>query len=299
MSTDGPSIGVIGLGLVGRAICARGQAAGLAARGHDVSEAALGAAARAGVTVRESLSALAADNATLIVCVYDSAQLAAVIDQIIALARRPQLVCHCVTADAEISATLAGLCKAAGIAFAEMPLAGSSRQIAAGEAPAWVGATSADWQVAKPVIETLAPLSLHVGPPGAGARAKLATNLVLGLNRLVLAEGLLFAESIGIEGSMFLDLLRRSPAFSRAVDTIGDRMVRPDGAMVSRIGQHRKDVGLMLEAATRAGVRLPLSAAHAALLDEAALIDWGQQDNSALLQMLRSRGQRHHEETKS
>src|SRR5580658_5871418 len=51
--------------------------------------------------------------------------------------------------------------------------------------------------LAQPLVEQLAPEHVHVGGPGAGVRAKLATNLVLGLNRIALAEGLLFAETLG------------------------------------------------------------------------------------------------------
>ena len=75
-----------------------------------------------------------------------------------------------------------------------------------------------------------------------GARAKLATNLILGLNRTALAEGLLFAETLGLDGGRMLELLRRSPAYSRAVDVAGPRMVAGDFSPVSRLAQHRKDL---------------------------------------------------------
>ena len=43
----------------------------------------------------------------------------------------------------------------------------------------------------------------YAGPPGMGVRAKLATNLVLGLNRAVFAEGLSFARALGIPPRRF------------------------------------------------------------------------------------------------
>lgn len=282
-------LGLVGLGLVGRALGSRARAIGLVPRGYDIAAAARDAAIADGIAVEAELAALIDASDAFVIAVYDSAQLEAVIDTILASQHRPTLVCHCVTADAEVSAALAPRCEALGIAFAEMPLAGSSRQIAAGEAPAWVGASESSWAAARSLVEALAPQSLHVGPPGSGAKAKLATNLTLGLNRLVLAESLMFARSLGIDGSRFLDLLRRSSAYSRSVDVIGGRMVEPDGEMVSRIGQHRKDVGLMLAAARRGGIALPLTSAHAALLDEPDLIEWLQHDNSDLPTMLEQR----------
>jgi 3-hydroxyisobutyrate dehydrogenase-like beta-hydroxyacid dehydrogenase len=170
-----------------------------------------------------------------------------------------------------------------------MPLSGSSREIAAGTALALVGATDDVWALAQPLVAQLAPEHAHVGGPGAGARAKLATNLVLGLNRVALAEGLLFAASLGIEGTRFLELLRRSPAYSRAVDTVGPRMVAGEFATVSRLSQHHKDLRLMLDAAAHAGIDLPLVRTHAALLAEAEAQGKGELDNAAVIAVLRAR----------
>jgi 3-hydroxyisobutyrate dehydrogenase-like beta-hydroxyacid dehydrogenase len=48
---------------------------------------------------------------------------------------------------------------------------------------------------------------LLVTRAGMGAKAKLASNLVLGLNRAVFAEGLAFAESLGIAPERFLAIV--------------------------------------------------------------------------------------------
>jgi 3-hydroxyisobutyrate dehydrogenase-like beta-hydroxyacid dehydrogenase len=195
-----------------------------------------------------------------------------------------------VTAEPEISEKLAYRCEAAQVGFVEMPLSGSSRAIAAGEALALVGASDDAWALAQPLVELLSPEHVHVGGPGAGARAKLATNLVLGLNRVALAEGLLFAETLGIEGTRFLDMLRRSPAYSRAVDTAGPRMVAGDFTVASRLSQHHKDLRLMIEAAARAGLDLPLARAHAAVLADGEAQGKGDLDNAAVIAVLRDRG---------
>ena len=54
-----------------------------------------------------------------------------------------------------------------------------------------------------------------MGAAGNGGRAKLAINHMLGLNRLVLAEGLVFAERLGLDPKSFLDVARQSAAYSR------------------------------------------------------------------------------------
>jgi 3-hydroxyisobutyrate dehydrogenase-like beta-hydroxyacid dehydrogenase len=282
-------LGIVGLGLVGRALAARAVAAGMTASGYDVAPRALDAARGLGVGTVGELRALVAGSDALLVAVFDGAQLREVVEQALAHPVRPQLILHVVTAEPEISEKLAYRCEAAQVAFVEMPLSGSSREIAAGTALALVGATDEVWALAQPLIEQLAPEHVHVGGPGAGARAKLATNLVLGLNRVALAEGLLFAETLGIEGARFLELLRRSPAFSRAVDTVGPRMVAGEFTTVSRLSQHHKDLRLMLVEAARAGLDLPLLRAHAALLAEGEAQGKGELDNAAVIAVLRER----------
>ena len=54
---------------------------------------------------------------------------------------------------------------------------------------------------------------------------KLVTNLVLGLNRAVLAEGLVFAEATGFPREDALQVLLNSPAYSRTMDAKGPKMV--------------------------------------------------------------------------
>jgi len=139
----------------------------------------------------------------------------------------------------------------------------------------------------------LAGATFILGAAGSGQKAKLATNLVLGLNRAALAEGLAFAESMGLSGAGFVDLLRASPAYSRAVDAKAPRMLARDYAPESRIAQHRKDIALMLAAAARAGASLPLAATHAALLDAAIAAGDGDLDNAAVVETLRRANVRH------
>jgi 3-hydroxyisobutyrate dehydrogenase-like beta-hydroxyacid dehydrogenase len=55
----------------------------------------------------------------------------------------------------------------------------------------------------------------------------------------------------------------------------------------SRIVQHRKDIALMQAEANRYGRRLPLTTAHAALLDAAIAAGDGDLDNAAVIRQLR------------
>jgi 3-hydroxyisobutyrate dehydrogenase-like beta-hydroxyacid dehydrogenase len=128
---------------------------------------------------------------------------------------------------------------------------------------------------------------VHVGPHGYGARMKLVMNLVLGLNRAVLAEALSLGRALELEPEMVLQVLREGPAYSRVMDTKGRKMLDGNYAAEARLSQHRKDVGLMLDAARRLGIELPLTQTHDSLLQAAEAAGFGANDNSAVIEAYR------------
>src|SRR5207237_8033138 len=121
---------------------------------------------------------------------------------------------------------------------------------------------------------------------------KAAVNLILGLNRLALAEGLGFAERIGLDPAAFLDVARHSAAYSQVMDVKGSKMLRRDFAPEGRITQHLKDVHLMLEQAARVKQQLPLLAVHAEVLEACVRNGESDLDNSVVIEEIRRRGQR-------
>jgi len=203
--------------------------------------------------------------------------------------REPSLrtVIDCSTGDPEALEALAAQLRERGIEFIEGPLSGSSQQIAAGGATQLLGGDAQAIARNADVLEAIAPRRVHVGPAGMAAKAKLATNLVLGLNRAVLAEGMAFAESLGIEPDAFLALVLATPARSAAAEIKGPLMASGNFEPQSRIRQHLKDVGLMLAAAQAAGQPLPLSQTHAQLMRDAIAAGDGDLDNAAIIRQWR------------
>jgi 3-hydroxyisobutyrate dehydrogenase-like beta-hydroxyacid dehydrogenase len=128
-----------------------------------------------------------------------------------------------------------------------------------------------------------------MGPPGSAGRAKLAINLILGLNRLALAEGLVFAERLGLEPSRFLEVARQAASYSQVMDTKGPKMVRGDFTPEGRARQTLKDVELMLAQARRLGQELPLAQLNAEVLRACVDSGEGDQDNSVVINEIRRR----------
>jgi 3-hydroxyisobutyrate dehydrogenase-like beta-hydroxyacid dehydrogenase len=80
-------------------------------------------------------------------------------------------------------------------------------------------------------------------------------------------------------------VLKAGPAYSRAMDVKGHKMLGGDFAPEARLAQHLKDVRLILKTAETHGARVPLSTLHRQLLEEAEAAGYGAADNSAIIEV--------------
>ena len=129
---------------------------------------------------------------------------------------------------------------------------------------------------------------------GDAGKAKLAVNLILGLNRLALAEGLVFAQAQGLDGAAFLDIVRGSAAYSQVMDTKGGKMLARDFSAEGRAEQTLKDVKLMQSEAARLGQPLPLLDVHQRILEACVARGEGVLDSSVVIEELRRLGEGRH-----
>lgn len=280
------TVGLVGLGLVGQALGTRLRAQGWRTIGWDLRTEARDAFASAGGEIADSLPALGRTCVEVVLAVFDTKGVVDVVESaegLLAKGHAVECIVDCSTGSPVELEQLGNRLQTRGIDFIEAPLSGSSEQIAAGEAVALLGGSEQAVARHADLLACVATKRVHVGPAGAGARAKLATNLVLGLNRAVLAEGMAFAQALGIAPALFLQLVLATPARSVAAEVKGPLMVARDFTPRSRVRQHLKDVDLMLDAASSAGLNLPFSEIHARLMREAVAAGEGELDNAAIL----------------
>src|SRR5262249_22226413 len=148
-----------------------------------------------------------------------------VIDEIAPQLRPGTIVIDTTTGAPKNAEALAERLSAAGIDYLDATIGGSSRQVRTREAIVICGGAESAFAGCGDLFQHCCRLAFHVGPAGSGARMKLVINLVLGLNRAVLAEGLEFARASGIDPYLALEILKASPAYCRAMDTKGLRML--------------------------------------------------------------------------
>ncbi len=286
---SGGAVGVVGLGLMGTALAER-----LLERGFETfvwNRTPEKARPLLALGARWSDNPIAACPRTII-SLYTSGVVLEVLQRMEAGLQPGRILVDTTTGAPGETAALGRAMAVRGVQYLDAPISGSSAQTRRGEATVIVGGERAVFEACSDLWPVLGGRVYHVGPCGNGARMKLISNLVLGLNRAVLAEGLAFAEAIGVPPAAALPVLKGSNAYSRAMDVKGRKLVERDYTVEARLSQHLKDVRLMLEAAGAAGLALPLTEVHRRLLEQAEAAGLGELDNAAIQEVLRLPGLR-------
>ena len=276
-------IGLIGLGLLGSAIAERLLGRGYAVLGFDIADARREDLAARGGTALESAAEVARQSDRLMFSLPDSTVSSDVLRAVEGHLLEGTHVMDATTGAPEDAAAFGAALARRNCQYLDATVGGSSELVRRGESIVIAGGEEAALERCLPVLQTFARRVFHTGPCGTGASMKLVLNLVLGLHRAVLAEGLSFASGCGLSAEQALEVLREGPAYSVAMDHKGGKMLAGDFAPQARLSQHLKDVRLILEAGRRNGVRLPLSERHAALLERAESMGFGDADNSAVI----------------
>jgi len=280
-------VGVIGVGLMGEVYARRLVAAGFTVIGFDVDPAKNARLANFGAQAG-TLADIAQKCEPIVVAVFNTEQVEDVVERALIPAAAGQIVLVTSTCDPDRIAAL-GARVGDKLRFLETPVSGTSEQVRQGDGVGLIGGDQKIAADAAPVLDALFAKSFHIGKVGDGGRAKLAVNLILGLNRLALAEGLVFASRLGLDPAAFLDVARRSAAASQVMDTKGPKMIDGDFAPEGRVRQTLKDTQLMLDQARKAGQQLPLLEIHADVLQACVRHGDSEQDNSIVIEEIRRR----------
>jgi len=281
------SVGLIGVGLMGEVYARRLIAAGYAVLGFDVDAkrterlAAIGA--RAG-----TLAEIAEQCEPIVLAVFNTDQVEDVVERAMQPAAADKIVLCTSTCDPDRIAAL-GARVAGRLRFLETPVSGTSEQVRQGDGVALIGGDPAIAADAGGVLDALFPRRFQIGKIGDGGRAKLAINLILGLNRLALAEGLVFAARLGLDPDAFLRVARASAAASQVMDTKGPKMLSGDFVPEGRVRQTFKDTQLMLDQARKARQKLPLLEIHADVLAACMRHGEADADNAIVIEEIRRR----------
>ncbi len=288
-------IGLVALGLVGTAIAERLLAEQFDVVGFDIDSTKCEHLEQLGGKAVSNPAQVAEQADRVVLSLPDTDVVLQVVEgpggilEAIPILSGPRYIIDTTTGEPDETAALAQRLARRGIHFLDAPFSGSSRQLRDKEIVFMVGGNNKAFDECKDIFDALGEKVFYVGESGSGSKAKLASNLVLGLNRLTLAEGLVFASKLGLDPQAFLELLKVTPAYSAAMDVKGKKMLDGDFTAQARLRQHHKDVSIILEYSEKLGQELPLSRVHLDVLEKAIEAGDGDLDNSAVIREIKRR----------
>lgn len=278
------AIGIIGLGLMGTSMSIRLLRAGFNVRGFDTDAKCCETFPSLGGVLASDANDVFALCDVVLLSLPSHSEVATVLRLAVGQLRTGQILLDTTTGGPDSAVEFARELATQGVFYLDATISGSSAQAREGDVIWMVGGEKEAFDRCDALVRCLAKEVVHTGAVGSGSKMKLVTNLVLGLNRAALAEGLALAESLDLDLAQTLSVLLKSAAYSRIMDTKGEKMISGDFTPVARLSQHLKDVRLMLDAAKP--MTLPLSETHRDLLEKAVEMGYGDLDNSAIIKAI-------------
>ncbi|MFI5009908.1 MAG: NAD(P)-dependent oxidoreductase [Solirubrobacterales bacterium] len=281
-------IGFLGLGIMGSRMAANVGRAGyeLTVWTHTPGKAERWAAkhdARIGASPAEVAQA----SDIVVSMVVDGAQVASVLTGehgVLGAAREGLLCVDCSTIAPADTRRIGAALNAAGVALVDAPVTGSSPRAEEGSLTIMVGGEPEHFARARPLLEAMGSLIVHVGELGQGEMLKLINNSMGAANAAALAEALLVADATGVDLDALQQVVAGGSGASAQLALKAGPMREHDYTTLFKTAHMLKDVRLCLEEAQAAGVPFP-AAAHARDLLTAALgRGHGEADYAAMIE---------------
>ncbi|MGO4821495.1 MULTISPECIES: NAD(P)-dependent oxidoreductase [unclassified Flavobacterium] len=189
------------------------------------------------------------------------------------------------TVSPETSRYLNTLCKEKQVHFIDAPVSGSVKPAQEGTLVILVGATTADFQIAKPIFDVLGKIAIHVGEPAVASSAKLAINYLLGLNLQGLAETVLFAEKNGVSKADMLNIINQGACGNGITNIKAPAIINDNYPAAFALKHLVKDLGLAKAAGLDSPLIHPLYDSFVQAQDEGL----GEQDVMAIISSLKNK----------
>ena len=261
--TDKPTIGFIGLGIMGRPMALNVLKAGFALIVYDLVPAAIQTLQAAGAQVADSPQALAAACDIVLLCLPDSPDVQAALtgeQGVFAGVRPGQIIVDMSTISPVVARTLADTATRLGVKLLDAPVSGGEIGARDGALSIMVGGDAAALAQVMPVLQAMGKRILHMGEAGAGQVTKACNQAVIAVTMLGVAEALVMAAKAGVDPAQVRQALLGGAAASRVLELHGERYLDHNFTPGFRTRLHAKDLNIALEASRIYGAPLPATA---------------------------------------
>ncbi|MEO1198680.1 MAG: NAD(P)-dependent oxidoreductase [Pseudomonadota bacterium] len=255
------SVGVIGLGAMGRPMADTLMGAGFDVTGFDMEPSrAIGLA-----HVADSVEDIGRTCDVTLLSLPNSAIVEQVCAKLFAVAPQGHLILDTSTAEPASTRALQAEAAKHGIGFVDGPVSGGAKGAGSGTLLVMAGGIERDVERAMPVLDAMARKVVCCGGSGAGNVAKLINNLLCAAHLSLAGEALQLADKAGLAIDALLDALNAGSGRSAVTEVNLPTWVLSDAYDSGfTMGLMRKDVRLAAALADDLGAEVPMAALAAA-----------------------------------
>ena len=275
-----PSVGMIGLGIMGSAMSANLMRAGYRVVGYDVLARPRRDHRQAGGEVARNCREVGR-RAGIVVCSLPSSE--ALLQTAADLAgptRAPRIVVETSTLPVAVKQQARRRLRARGSTLIDCPLSGTGAQARAKDLVVYASGDRGACRRVAPILKAFARAHYYVGAFGTGSKMKFVANLLVAIHNVAAAEALVLGMKAGIDPAMVLKAVADGAGSSRMLQVRGPMMVKgdySDATMTLEVWQ--KDMTIIADFARELECPTPLFAATVPIY--AAATEMGRQRDTA------------------
>ena len=284
-----PTVGFIGLGIMGRLMAENLLEAGYSLTVFDVVAAAIEPLVERGAAPVESCAdvARASDVVIAMVTTSEAAEEVALGSRGVIAGAHEGLVfidmSSCAPATAiKIATQLAKV----GVGCLDAPVSGGELGAQQAILSIMVGGPEEVLNQVRPVLQAIGKTITLCGPHGAGQIVKACNQIQVALSLVGLAEALVLGAKAGVDPAIILKVLSGGYAQTRVMDVRGPKIIAGDFKPGGTVAFQNKDLGIALETADKLNVPLPGAALAHQLYSALLAAGRGGLDPSAVITVL-------------
>jgi putative dehydrogenase len=280
----GGPVGLIGVGIMGKAMTKNLVAAGFQVVGHDVSADAMAALAALGGTPAASVAEVTARCDRVITSLPSVAALEDVVGELTTWPGATRVLAETSTFPLQDKLKAHSALRAAGIETLDAPLSGSGNQAQVRDVVVYASGDPDAYARFLPVFEGFSRAPHLLGPFGNGTRMKFVANLMVAIHTAAAGEAFALARKAGLDPRQTLEMLSDGAAYSRSLAARGEMLVADAYTPVRTmpLSLWRKDLKSIGEFATEAGCPVPVFSAVVPLFLAAVATGFGGEDTAAV-----------------
>lgn len=258
-----PSIGYVGVGLMGLPMVKRLIECGYKVKAFDIVKEKTQAAVTAGGSAASSPADAAreVDFVLLNLPTTDAVETAVFgADGVASTLKKPQILIDFSTIKVGKGKLYAErLQNQTGCGWIDAPVSGGPPASGSGTLTVMAGGSDADIAAATALMKDISGRFTHMGPPGSGLVAKMINQLIVGCGHAVMAEAVVLAESAGIDAARIPECLAGGHADGSLLQKLYPRMVVRDFKPQGYARQLLKDLEMVLEFSGELKAPIPMT----------------------------------------